>query len=141
MQNGAYKPNVIRKKRKRIVHTGRFCKKKELFCESELNISILLCHTVTCLRPHDQRSQSVICLFNELRTRSTFCRLLCFWKMFSECQVCAHDKREMFYSIFYFLLCCYLNPPIPNAGTYGGALTLPSTHERFRAYTGARTRH
>ena len=37
-----------------------------------------------------------------LRKRGTFRRLLCFRKVFSECQVCAHEEREMFYFVFYF---------------------------------------
>ena len=72
-----------------------------------------------------------------LRTRSTFCRLLCFWKVFLECQVYAHDEREMFYFIFNFLLCYCLNPPTTNAGTRGGALPLPRSHGLFHAHMDA----
>ena len=77
-----------------------------------------------------------------LRTRSTFRRLLCFRKVFLECQVCAHDEREMFCFVFYlFLLCCCLNPPTTNAGTRGGARTLPRTHGRSHIHTDACTHH
>ena len=63
--------------------------------------------------------------------------LAVFLESVSECLVCAHDKREMFYFIFHFLLCCCLNPPTTNAGARGAALKLPRTH----AHTDAHTRH
>ena len=73
----------------------------------------------------------------KLRTHSTFRRFLCFRKVFSECQVCAHTEPEMFYFYFLFFVVLLFKSfnrtwRCTHASTH--ARTLPCTHGRTHTY-------